>query len=129
MPTPPMPGWNDPVATGTRWPILSDAFCPSSARICGCCRILVLLSLYRNDAVAGGTVTWKFVALICARLLRLIVPGVLPVVVVTLPFPVPTFDPDVEVEVVVLSTSDTETFVGGVMPRSRNLLRVTCMTT
>jgi len=26
MPTPPMPGWNEPVATGTRSPIFSDAF-------------------------------------------------------------------------------------------------------
>src|ERR1022692_3282571 len=31
MPTPPIPGWNDPVATGTRSPIFSVAFCPSSA--------------------------------------------------------------------------------------------------
>jgi hypothetical protein len=35
MPTPPMPGWNDPVATGTRSPIFSVAFWPSSARTCG----------------------------------------------------------------------------------------------
>src|SRR6516162_10959048 len=85
MPTPPIPGWKDPVATGMRCPIFREAFWPSSARICGCWRILVLLSLYRKLAVAGGMVTWKFVAFRCAKLLRLITPGWLPVVVVTDP--------------------------------------------
>ena len=66
--------------------------------------ILVLLSLYRNVAVAGGMVTWKLVAFRCARLFRLIVPAVLPVVVVTDPLPVPRFVPEVVVEVIVLST-------------------------
>src|SRR6516225_9542746 len=129
MPTPPIPGWKDPVATGMRCPIFREAFWPSSARICGCWRILVLLSLYRKLAVAGGMVTWKFVAFRCAKLLRLITPGWLPVVVVTDPLPVPTFEPDVDVWLIVLSITATETLVGGVIPKSRSLLRCTCMIT
>src|SRR5215467_7989104 len=73
MPTPPMPGWNDPVATGTRSPIFNDAFWPSSARICGFWTSLVLLSLNRAVAVACGIVTWKSVAFRFASEFRLIV--------------------------------------------------------
>src|SRR5689334_20142446 len=62
IPTPPMPGWNEPVATGTRSPILSDAFWPSTARICGFWMSLVLLSPNRAVAVAAGIVTVKSVA-------------------------------------------------------------------
>ena len=32
---PPMPGWNEPVAMGTRSPIFNVAFWPSTERICG----------------------------------------------------------------------------------------------
>jgi len=34
MPTPPMPGWKLPLAVGTRSPILSVAFTPSTERTC-----------------------------------------------------------------------------------------------
>src|ERR1700691_2075260 len=82
MPTPPMPGWNEPVATGTRSPIFSEAFCPSEARICGCWISLLLLSVIRKFAVAVGIVTSKLVAFRFARLFRLIMPVVEPVVAV-----------------------------------------------
>src|SRR5208282_1293678 len=48
-PTPPIPGWNDPVATGTRSPILSVAFWLSRARTCGFCNIFVSLSPMTAD--------------------------------------------------------------------------------
>src|SRR6266478_3525187 len=67
-----MPGWNDPVATGTRSPIFNVAFCPSRARICGFWMILVLESLNNAVAVAGGIVTWKSVAFRLAMVFRLI---------------------------------------------------------
>src|ERR1700756_3044201 len=68
-----MPGWNEPVATGTRSPILSDAFCPSTARICGFWISLVLLSLNSAVAVAGGIVTVKSVAFKFPNRFRLMV--------------------------------------------------------
>ncbi len=34
-----------PVATGTRSPIFNVAFCPSTERSCGRCRMVVLLSV------------------------------------------------------------------------------------
>src|SRR5208282_4168580 len=71
MPTPPIPGWNDPVATGTRSPIFNVAFCPSRARICGLWMTLVSLSLINADAVACGIVTWKSVAFRLASEFRL----------------------------------------------------------
>src|SRR5579864_9023976 len=87
MPTPPMPGWNDPVATGTRSPILSDAFWPSRARICGFWISLVSLLLINTDRLAAGMVTWKLVAFKLPRVLRFM-PLVEfdPVVVVVVPF-------------------------------------------
>src|SRR5215472_10236170 len=80
IPTPPIPGWKDPVATGTRSPIFSEAFCPSEARIWGFWMMRVLASLNRKFAVAPGMVTVKFVAWMLARSFRLIWLGV-PVVV------------------------------------------------
>src|SRR5215470_10080389 len=80
MPTPPIPGWKDPVATGTRSPIFRVAFCPSSARICGFWMILVLLSPIIAEAVMGGIVIVKSVALrlpIRFRLMLLVVPVLL----------------------------------------------------
>src|SRR6267143_4161793 len=62
MPTPPIPGWNEPVATGTRSPILRLAFWPSKARICGFCNSLVSLSLISADKFAAGMLTVKSVA-------------------------------------------------------------------
>src|SRR5208283_4856113 len=119
MPTPPMPGWNDPVATGTRSPIFKVAFCPSSARICGFWMILVSLSLNNAVAVACGIVTWKSVAFRLARVFRLIL-----------------FDEDdeelellelelLELEVFTLLCSCTEALVGGLIPSLCALSRLT----
>src|ERR1700689_4553484 len=72
MPRPPMPGWNEPGATGPRSPIFSEAFWPSEARISGCWINLLLLSVIRKLAVAEGMVTSKLVAFRCPRLFRLI---------------------------------------------------------
>src|SRR5665811_276323 len=112
MPTPPMPGWNDPVATGTRSPIFSVAFCPSKARICGFWMIFVFESPNNAVAVAAGIVTWKSVAFRLASVFRLMPfedDGVVLVVVV------------VEVEVFTLGCSCTEALVGGLMPSLRVL--------
>src|SRR5260370_15173280 len=70
--TPPMPGWNEPVATGTLSPIFNDAFWPSTARICGFWINRVLLSENSAVMVAGVIVTWKSVAFRLAREFRLI---------------------------------------------------------
>src|SRR5580704_12486577 len=111
MPTPPMPGWNDPVATGTRSPIFSEAFCPSTARICGFWMSFVLLSLARAVRVAGVMVTWKSVAFRFARafrlmeLLPLLEEGVVGVVVVPL----------VVVVVLIFCCRATVALVGGLM--------------
>src|SRR4029077_1163784 len=76
MPTPPMPGWNDPVAMGTRSPILSEAFCPSTARICGFWISFTLLSLNSAVIEADGMVTVKSVAFKFPNRFRLIWLGV-----------------------------------------------------
>src|SRR5712672_4836696 len=81
MPTPPIPGWNDLVATGTRSPILSDAFWPSSARICGFWISLVSVSLITSERLAEGMVTWKSVAFRLPSVFRLRPPVLDPVVV------------------------------------------------
>src|SRR5713101_3804194 len=112
IPTPPMPGWNEPVATGTRSPILSEAFCPSTARICGFWIILVVLSLNSAVAVAGVIVTVKSVAFRFPsrfRLIELDVPEeVLGVVVVVVPVVV-----GVVVVVLMLGCKVTVALVGG----------------
>src|ERR1700687_2784835 len=103
MPPPPMPGWNDPVATGTRSPIFSVAFCPSRARICGFWMIFVFVSPNNAVAVACGIVTWKSVAFRLAsefRLMPVVEDGVVLVGVV------------VEGVVFTLGWSDTEALVG-----------------
>ena len=86
MPTPPMPGWNEPVATGTRSPIFREAFCPSTARICGCWMTLVSLSVNRKFARrATGCVTRKFSRCQVRQVVqrqRIVVVLVVPVVVV-----------------------------------------------
>src|SRR6516225_196979 len=89
--------------------------------------ILVSLSLNRKFAVAGGMVTWKFVAFRWPRVFRLIVPGVAPVVLVTEPLPVPTLVPVVVVVWLKLSINVTVALVGGLITRSCNLSRFTCM--
>src|SRR5579862_9082612 len=121
-----MPGWNEPVATGTRSPIFSEAFWPSEARISGCWISLLLLSVIRKLAVADGMVTSKLVAFKCPRLLRLIWPAVEEddVTVAVLPEPVVA---DVLELVALLSCKFTLTLAGGLMPRLRSLSRVTCM--
>src|SRR5438876_11254172 len=114
MPTPPMPGWNEPVATGTRSPIFSEAFCPSTARICGFWIIFVALSLNRAVAVAGVIVTVKSVAFRFPRrfkLMELVVPEVVDVVPVVVVAPVL-----VGVVVLMFGCRATVALVGGLMP-------------
>src|ERR1700680_1100784 len=115
-----MPGWNDPVATGTRSPIFNEAFWPSRARICGFWMIFVLLSLNNAVAVAGGIVTWKSVAFRLAIVFRLM-PEVDDVELVV---------EVVEVVLVVLRLfcSCTVTLVGGLIPSVCALSRLTCIT-
>src|SRR5713226_3493451 len=115
MPTPPMPGWNEPVAIGTRSPILSEAFCPSTARICGFWISLVLLSPNRAVAVADGIVTVKSVAFRFPSRFRLIwfaVPEVVELLVLV-----------VVVVVLRLFCKATVALVGGLIPRFRVLSR------
>src|ERR1035438_1184051 len=56
-----------PVAIGTRSPILIDAFCPSTDRICGFWMIFVLLSVNKAVALALEIVAVKSVAFRLAR--------------------------------------------------------------
>src|SRR5712691_8953414 len=110
-----MPGWNEPVATGTRSPILRLAFWPSSARICGFCNSLVSLSLISADRFAAGMLTVKSVAFRFPNWLRLswleeLEVGV--VVVVVVPFVAVV----VGVVVLMLFCRVTEALVGGLMP-------------
>src|ERR1700722_12592297 len=65
--SPLIPDWKEPVATGTRSPILSDAFSPFRERICGFWMILVLLSVNKADASGLETVAAKSVAFRLAR--------------------------------------------------------------
>src|SRR5580700_3854244 len=51
---PPKPLWNDPVAIGTRSPILSEAFSLSSTRIEGLSITLVSLSVANRDQEMPG---------------------------------------------------------------------------
>src|SRR5439155_24572319 len=126
MPTPPIPGWNEPVATGTRSPIFSEAFCPSTARICGFWMSFVLLSENKAVAVAGLIVTAKSVAFRLPRRFKLIwlEPDVLLVfVVVGIPLLLLFV-----VVVLMLLWSAIVALVGGLMPSVRVLSRLTCMT-
>src|SRR6516162_9826907 len=126
IPTPPMPGWNDPVATGTLSPILSDAFWPSRARIWGFWISLVSLAPITADRFAGGIVTWKFSAVRLARVLRLIPLLVVPVVTVA-EFPLPVVPVVVVLLVLMLLCSWTVALVGGLMPKVRERSLLTCM--
>jgi hypothetical protein len=125
MPTPPMPGWNEPVATGTRSPIFSEAFWPSTARICGCCTMRLSLSLYSAVAVAELMFTWKSVAFRLPSAFRLMLPGdpVVPVVPVVVPVV-----PVVVLLVLRFGCSETVALVGGLIPRVRIFSRFTCIT-
>src|SRR5271157_2379018 len=122
MPTPPIPGWNEPVATGTRSPIFKVAFWPSSARTCGLWITLVSLSFIKAVAVAGGIVIWKSVAFKLARVFRLMAFDDDDVVVVVV---------ELEEELVLvlmLGCNCTVALVGGLMPSVCDLSRLTCMT-
>src|SRR5579864_3071726 len=59
---PPKPLWNEPVAMGTRSPILSEAFSLSMTRISGLWRTLVLLSLASRENEMPGMETAKSLA-------------------------------------------------------------------
>src|SRR5579864_9767440 len=122
MPTPPIPGWNEPVATGTRSPIFSVAFCPSTERICGFWISLVLLSENRALTLAELIVTWKSVALRFASEFKLIEPLLL-FVVVPLVTPFVVVVPLVVVVVVVFTfgCNCTVMLVGGFTPSVRFL--------
>src|SRR6202034_4006056 len=124
MPTPPMPGWNDPVATGTRSPIFSEAFCPSRARICGFWISLVSLLLITADKLAEGIVTWKSVAFRLPKVLRLSPLVVLEVEVVVLVVAVVL---GVVVEAILLCRV-TVALVGGLKPRVLERSLLTCIT-
>src|SRR6478736_8939436 len=60
---PPKPLWKEPVAMGTRSPILSEAFSLSSTRISGLWITLVRLSEARSEKEMPGMVTAKSPAL------------------------------------------------------------------
>src|ERR1700674_3038764 len=117
-----MPGWNDPVATGTRSPIFNVAFCPSSARIGGFWMIFVLLSPNNAIAVADGIVTWKSVAFRLARGFRLMPPEVDDVVLVVEVVEV------LLVVLLILGCSCRVARVGGLIQSLCLLSRLTCMT-
>src|SRR5271157_6490279 len=68
MPTPPMPGWKLPLAVGTRSPMLSVAFTPSTERTCGACSTLVRASLSVACSRAPGRVVEKSALARCPRL-------------------------------------------------------------
>src|ERR1019366_262078 len=70
MPTPPMPGWKLPLAVGTRSPIFSVAFTPSTERTCGACSTLVRASLSVACNRAPGRVVEKSELARCPRLDR-----------------------------------------------------------
>src|SRR5579864_345639 len=130
MPTPPIPGWNDPVATGTRSPIFSVAFWPSRARTCGFWISLVSLLLRTADRLAEGMVTWKSVAFRLPRVLRFN-PVLLEPVVVGEVVVVPVIGLVVVVLVVVLLMllcNVRVALVGGFNPRVRDLSLLTCIT-
>src|SRR4030081_3630426 len=108
-----MPGWNEPVATGTRSPILRLAFWPSSARICGFCNSLVSLSLINADRFAAGMLTVKSVAFRFPSWFRLSwLELEVEVGVVVVPFVVVV----VGVVVLILFCRVTVALVGGLMP-------------
>ena len=67
LPAATMPVWNEPVAIGTRSPILSVAFSSFRARIWGFCRSLVLLSLARNENEPPGTLECEIAHRECRR--------------------------------------------------------------
>src|ERR1035441_8169728 len=67
MPTPPMPGWKLPLAVGTRSPMLSVAFTPSTERTCGACSTLVRALLRVACNRAPGRVVEKSELARCAR--------------------------------------------------------------
>src|SRR5256885_12317854 len=120
-----MPGWNDPVATGRREPILRDAFWPSSERICGFWMSLVSVSPMTTDKLADGIVTWKLLAFRVAISLRL---SPVEVPVVTVPVVPEPVVPVVVVVGVMLLCSCTVALVGGFRPRVRDLSLLTCIT-
>src|SRR5271157_1818257 len=68
IPTPPMPGWKLPLAVGTRSPMLSVAFTPSTERTCGACSTLVRASLSVACNRAPGRVVEKSELARCPRL-------------------------------------------------------------
>src|SRR6266536_3706353 len=124
-----MPGWNEPVATGTLSPIFNDAFWPSTARICGFWISFVLLSENRALMVAGEIVTWKSVAFRLPSAFRLmelelvlLVLSVLVLFVLVLLLLLLLF------VVVTLGCNCTVMLVGGLMPSVRFLSRLICIT-
>src|SRR5215831_12108762 len=114
MPTPPIPGWKDPVAIGMRSPILRVAFWPSTDRSCGFCINFVFVSEKSAVTVAWEMVTWKSVAFRLASEFRLIDPLFVVVVgVVVVPVGV------VVVLVITFGCNCTDMLVGGLIPRVR----------
>ena len=122
MPTPPIPGWNDPVATGTRSPIFSVAFWLSSARTCGFCNIFVSLSPITADKLAAPIETWKSVAFRLPRVFNSRPPALEPVLVV------PVVEVVEVVLVLILLCKVTVALLGGRNPKVRDLSLLTCKT-
>src|SRR5258708_11380690 len=112
-----IPDWNEPVATGTRSPILSDAFWPFRDRICGFWMILVLLSVNKAVALALDIVAAKSVAFRLASEFKLMpVPELLLLVDVL----------ELLLELVlILACNWTEALVGALIPRVCVLSRLT----
>src|SRR3954463_1611222 len=127
IPTPPMPGWNEPVATGTRSPIFSVAFVWLSARTCGFWMILVFESLIRNATEALGILTTKSFDVRLASLFSVIC-GLLAAGVVVGVAGVPLALVAGVVVVVMLFCNVTDAWLGGLIPNCRILSRLTCMT-
>src|SRR5260370_35066865 len=121
MPPPPIPGWNEPVATGRRSPILSDDFCPSSARIGGFWISLVSVSPITADRLEEGIVTWKSVAFRLPSVFRFSPPDD-PVGGVVVPVVVGV------VVLLMLLCRVTVALVGGLNPKVRDLSLLTCNT-
>ena len=110
---PPKPLWNDPVAMGTRSPILREAFSLSRTRISGLCRTLVSLSLASSENDIPGIETEKSPALSEVKEFSV--------------SPEPELEPE-ELDELPPGARVTEALVGGLVPMVRVLFLLTSIT-